>query len=152
MIRNMRMALMCLKVPVTFWVCPWQISKSRKVPVKMPVTFMPVTFPKCPWQFSKKCPWHRKNARDKSQKLNVTGIKKCHGEKKNTAEKRAESKKQQKCWVNILFLAKDVSKLKKRAEGELQKTSTEKEKLKKKACSKRKTRQAKLQDFYLTLS
>ena len=72
--------------------CPWHFENARdksqkteKCPWHVPVTSVPVTFPKCPWQFSKKCPWHRKNARDKYQKMNVTGIKKSHGEKKNTA-------------------------------------------------------------------
>ena len=75
--------------------CPWHFEDARdkfqkieKCPWHVPVTFMPVTFPKCPWQFSKKCPWHRKKARDKSQKSNVTGIKKCHGKKKNTDGQR----------------------------------------------------------------
>ena len=88
------------KMPVTSEKCPWRIwekmpvtfpdFKNSKIPhyddffVLCPWQKMPVTPKKCPWQFSEKCPWHRKNARDKSQKSNVTGIKKCHGEKKNT--------------------------------------------------------------------
>ena len=96
-------------MPVTFWECPWQILECRKCPWHLPVTFLPVTFPKRPWQFSKKCPWHRKNGRDKFQKSNVTPIKKCNGEKKNWIgyhHFRQENKCQKKLPKTRLVFAK----------------------------------------------
>ena len=95
-------ALFSIEILLELFFCPWQF-------LKMPVTFLqkssvardtcpwhfwkklPVTFHACPWHWSKKVPVTCPNARDNSQKVEMSRAKKFHGKKNTEPKERVAS-------------------------------------------------------------